>query len=127
MQQNNIIMEETNKISTLARGLPKYDGIDRSVFPSWKAKLHLTSGAPGIFKILQGRECPNSPRNADTVEDSADIIQTIERWKIDNSYFYSILFLATNDGAQKLLIVEQFDERRSTTAPATEEQRGRRL
>ena len=102
-------MEETNKIATLARSLPKYDGRDRSVFPNWKAKLrvHLTLGAPGIFKILQGRECPNPPGNADTVEDSADIIHTIERWKIDNSYFYFILFLATNDGAQKL--VEQFE------------------
>lgn len=40
--------------------------------------------------------------NADTVEDSADIIQTIRRWKIDNSYIYSIRFLATGDGAHKL-------------------------
>lgn len=102
-------MEETNKIAALARGLPKYDGRDRSVFPSWKAKLrvHLTLGAPGIFKILQGRECPNPPGDADTVEASADIMLTIERWKIDNNYFYSILFLATNDGAQKL--VERYE------------------
>ena len=109
MQQNNINMEETNKIATPARGLPKYDGRDRSVFPSWKAKLrvHLTLGAPGIFNILQGGECPNPPGNADAVEDSADIIHTIERWKIDNSYFYSILFLATDEGAQRL--VEQFE------------------
>lgn len=28
-------------------------------------------------------------------------MQTIERWKIDSNYFYSILFLETNDGTQK--------------------------
>ena len=60
-----------------------------------------------MFKILQGREYPDPPGNADTVEDSVDIIHTIERWKIDNSYFYSILFLATDEGAQRL--VEQFE------------------
>ena len=44
-------MEETNKIATLARGLPKYDGRDRSVFPNWNARLlvHLTLGTPGMF------------------------------------------------------------------------------
>lgn len=63
----------------LARGLPKYDGRDRSVFPSWKAKLrgHLTLGATGISNIIQGRECPNPLGDADTVEDRTDIIQTI--------------------------------------------------
>ena len=102
---------ETNKIAILAKGLPKYDGRDRSGFPSWKAKLrvHLTLGAPGIFKILQGKEWPNPASNADTVEDSAAIIHTIERSKIVNSHFYSILFRATNDGAQNL--VEQFERK----------------
>lgn len=60
-----------------------------------------------MFKILQGRECPNPPGDADTVEDGADIMRIIERWKIDNIYFYSILFLATNDDAQTL--VQQFE------------------
>ena len=36
-----------------------------------------------------------------------DIVHTIEWCKIDHGYFYSILFLATNDGAKKL--VEQFE------------------
>ena len=35
--------------------------------------------APGIFKILQGRECPNPPGNADIVEDSTDTVHTILR------------------------------------------------
>ena len=65
-------------------------------------------GAPGIFNILQGGECPNPPGNADAVEDSADIIHAIERWKIDNIYLYYILFLQTNVVAQKL--VEPFEE-----------------
>lgn len=30
-----------------------------------------------------------------------------EQWKVDSNYFYSILFLATNDGAQEL--VEQYE------------------
>lgn len=104
-------MKEIKPISTLARGLPTHDGRGRSVSPSWGASLrvHLTLAAPGSFKILQNRECLNPPGDADTVEDSADSMQSIERWKIDNSYFYSILFVATNDGAQKLLVVGQFE------------------
>ena len=51
---------------------------------------------------------PNRLCNADTVEDSADIIHAIERWKIDNIYLYYILFLQTNVVAQKL--VEPFEE-----------------
>lgn len=34
-------------------------------------------------------------------------MHTIERWKNDNSYIYSLLFLATKDDAQRL--VEQFE------------------
>ena len=81
LRQNNIIMEETNEIATLERDLPKYDGRNRSVIPSWKAKLRvqITLGASGSFKILQVRECPNPPGNVDTVEDSADNIHTIKR------------------------------------------------
>ena len=60
-----------------------------------------------MFKIQQGKECPTPPGNADTVEDSADIMHIIERRKIDNSYFNCILFFSTNDGAQTL--VEQFE------------------
>ena len=102
-------MEETNKIAALARGLPKYEGRGRFIFPSLKAKLrvHISLGAPESFKVLQGRECLNPPGDANTVDTSADMMLTIERWKIDNYYFYSILFLATNDGAQKL--VEQYE------------------
>lgn len=88
-------MKETNTITTLARGLPKYDGRDQYVFPSWKAKprVHPTLGAPGMFNILQGKECPNTPGHADTAEDSADTMQPIGRWKTDNICFYSLLFL----------------------------------
>lgn len=64
-------------------------------------------GAPGVFDILQGGECPDPPGNADIVEYGADIIKATERWKIDTNYLHSILFLATHDGAQNL--VEQFE------------------
>ena len=60
--------------------------------------------APQEFsETLQGRECPNPPGDADIVEDSAGITQTMEQRKIDNNYLYSILFLAMDDGdgAQK--------------------------
>lgn len=51
--------------------------------------------APEMVKILQVRECPKPPGDDDTVENNGDIVQVIERWKIDNNYFDSILFLAT--------------------------------
>lgn len=60
-----------------------------------------------MFNILQGRECPNTPGDIDTVDDIADTMQTIERSKMENDYFYSSLFLATTDGGLKL--VEQFE------------------
>lgn len=64
----------------------------------------------------------NPPADASTVEDSADIVRTLERGKIDNNYFYSALFLATNGGAQNL--VEQFEGSQLMKVPATEEKRG---
>lgn len=51
-----------------------------------------------------------------------DIIQTIERWTFESNYLCSILFLATNDGAQK--IIERFEGKSIDEASVTEEQRG---
>lgn len=99
------------KLTTLARGLQTYDRRCSSYFPSRTAELriHLTLGAPDSFTILQGRECSKPPRNAETVENSAGIRKTIEKCRIDNIYFYSSLFLATNRGAQK--VAEPFEGR----------------
>lgn len=89
----DIGMQEVNKSKTLARRVPKYHGRDRSGFPSWKPKLrvHLTFRSLSICCILQSRGCPNAPGDVDTVEDSADITQTTELWKIDNNYCTSTL------------------------------------
>ena len=66
-----------------------------------KLRVHFTLSAAGIFKILQDRECPSLPGNAGIIKDSDSVMLTIERWKIDSNYFYSILFLATHGGTQK--------------------------
>lgn len=81
MRQKNIVMEETNIKAELARGRPKYNEKDRSIFPSWKVKLraHLTLDAPRKFKIMSGSVCPNPQGDADTVEGSADVMLAIEK------------------------------------------------
>lgn len=101
-------MGEANKIATLVGGLPIYDGRERCGLPSWKEKLraHLSLGATRSFKILQGTKCPNLPGDADTVDDSADIIHPMQRERADNNYIHSVLFLATNNGTQRS--VERF-------------------
>lgn len=116
MRQKNIIMDETSKIATLARGLPMYDRRLRSVCPSWKATLrvHLTLGAPRIYKILQGRECPSPPCDADTVGDSPDIMRSIERWKIDTTTSTPSAYLQKTTE-----LCNSSKESQSTTALAT--------
>lgn len=90
-----------------------------------KLRVHFALDSPGNFDILQGRECPNPPDDANAVEDSVDTMLTIKRWEIGNDYFYSILFLTTKDCARKLTSINT-RESRSTTAPAAGEQRGER-
>ena len=79
-----MVMEETNTLITLERGLPKYDGRDRSVVPSWKAKLNfnLIVSAPRSSRFYwagSARTCLNPSGDDDPVENSADNIHTIER------------------------------------------------
>ena len=89
------MIEKTNEIATLAN---KNTTEGTSLFsPAGRLKLrvHFALGAQDFLS----KECPNPPGNADTIEDSAENIHKLERWKIHDSYFYSILFLAPSDGA----------------------------
>lgn len=84
LRQNSVAMEETNKLATLAKGFPNFDGRNQSAFPSRKVKLctlHLTLGTRGMSSVIQGWECPNPPGDPNTVEDNADIIRTTQRWE----------------------------------------------
>ena len=48
LQQSNIIIEETNKIATLARGLPKYDGR-----AAWEALVNKYNGISNAGRVAR--------------------------------------------------------------------------
>ena len=50
-----------NKIATMAKGLPRYDGKDKHAYRDWKArvKIHLNMSVPPIYDILMGQEKTN--------------------------------------------------------------------
>lgn len=78
-------------------------------------------GRPRNFQDPSRQKCPSPPGDANPIKSSADIMLTVEQWKIDSNYFYSILFLATHGCTQKP--VKQSRGIKSTTAPATKAQR----
>ena len=83
-------INSANKIATMAKTLPRYDGKNKHAYRDWKArvKVHLNMSAPGIYDIFVGQEKPNP-----TLDDN------LAKWKRNNANLYSVLFLATNGGA----------------------------
>ena len=83
-------MEETNKVASMTKGLPRFDGKDKNAYRDWKArvKVHLSMSAPGIYNVLLGQEMPNLTaggnlekwqRNNVNLSRSCSSVQTGER------------------------------------------------
>ena len=55
------MMEETNKVVSMTKGLSRFDGKDKNAYRDWKAgvKVYLSMSAPGIYNVLLGQEMPN--------------------------------------------------------------------
>ena len=91
-------MEETNKVATMAKALPRYDGKDKHAYRDWKArvKVYLSMSAPGIYNIIQGQEMPNPTSGGN-----------LENWRRNHVNLYSVLFLSTSGGANT--VVRRFE------------------
>lgn len=52
----------TNKVETMAKGRPRFDGKDKHVYRIWKARVrvHLNMSTPVIYDLLAGQEKYNS-------------------------------------------------------------------
>ena len=80
-------MKDSNKVTTIAKSLPRFDGRDKHEFieVGGKFKAILSLSALYIFNILMGEQQPTPTELGNLVN-----------WERNNTNLYSMLFLSTS-------------------------------